>query len=338
MLPQELSSIFQNKQKSYKMVLVLSLIEQYEQTQSFTFPLSLIAQRFLTYFQESSKQGKKVDVPPPGVASKWVEFTIPQTITLLKTPLEALSKILEIDQNQQVITFQPSIAAKLHEKVIQELKEYAMKELQNYKDSLGSSNFSLKLALEKIMNSYITAKSEGFAGHPIGTLFRKEIPEQLRALSFIDSNYKIQGSVGQGNWANIPWIAIMDKRITDTTQRGEYIVYLFSEDMESAYLTLNQGVTVPKKDYGKKEGHQFLENKAREIRKLLSLEGMQTDKGINLNSDSDLANDYQVSTIAYVRYDRNAIPDDETLLLDLENVVSDYKLYVEHILNNINDN
>ena len=126
----------------------------------------------------------------------------------------------------------------------------------------------------------------------------------------------------------------MDKRITDTTQHGEYIVYLFSEDMESVYLTLNQGVTVPKDDLGKKEGYHYLEQKAIELRGLLPLEGMKKDDGINLTSRSGLGRDYQVSTVAYIRYDRNAIPDEDQLLADLENVVSNYKMYVDHVIKN----
>ncbi len=334
MLPDKLSSIFRIKQKSYKMVLILSLIEYYDQTRSLSCPLSSIAERFLAYFQENNKLGKRVDSPPPGKASHWNEFTLSQTISLLKTPLEALSPILEVDQDQQTITFRHDIADKLDDNVIRELKEYSLKELKNYNDKLGTPAVSLQNALFEIMNSYISAKSQTFAGHPLGALFRQAIPEHLRSLSFIDPNYKIQGSVGQGNWANIPWIAVMDKRITDTTQHGEYIVYLFSEDMESVYLTLAQGVTVPKDELGKKEGYQYLENKAIEIRELIPLEGMQKDDGINLTSKSGLGRDYQVSTVAYIRYDREAIPDDDQLQSDLENVVSNYKMYVEHVLQN----
>ncbi|EGG33783.1 MrcB family domain-containing protein [Paenibacillus sp. HGF5] len=334
MLPEQLSSIFRIKQKSYKMVLILSLIEYYEQSRSLFFPLSVIAKRFLAYFQENSRN--KVDSPPSSKAIHWNEFTLSQTTSLLKTPLEALSAILEVDQDQQTITFRSDISDKLDDKVIQELKEYALKELQNYNDKLGKPAFSLHNALSEIMNSYIPARNQVFAGHPLGALFRQAIPEHLRSLSFIDPDYKIQGSVGQGNWANIPWIAVMDKRITDTTQHGEYIVYLFSEDMESVYLTLAQGVTVPKDELGKKEGYQYLEHKAAEIRELIPLEGMHKDDGINLTSKSGLGRDYQVSTIAYIRYDREAIPDDDQLQSDLENVVSNYKMYVKHVLQNKN--
>lgn len=332
MLPEQLSSIFRVKQKSYKMVLILSLIQYHEQTKSLTFPFSTIAERFLAYFQENSAKGKKVDSPPAGKASQWSDFTLPQTMSLLKTPLEALSPILEVDDSKQVITFHPGIADQLDDSVIQELKQYALSELQSYNDRLGASVYSLHHALTEIMDNYTSAKNQAFAGHMLGALFRQTVPEQIRSLSFIGPNYKVEGSVGKGNWANIPWIAVMDKRITDTTQHGEYIVYLFSEDMESVYLTLAQGVTAPKDELGKKEGYQYLENKANEMRELLPLEGMQKDDGIHLTSKSGLGRDYQVSTVAYIRYDRGTIPDDDQLQADLENVVTNYKMYIEHVL------
>ena len=40
----------------------------------------------------------------------------------------------------------------------------------------------------------------------------------------------------------------MNKEITTSTQRGYYIVYLFSEDMERLYLTIGQGVTETTKE------------------------------------------------------------------------------------------
>ena len=40
----------------------------------------------------------------------------------------------------------------------------------------------------------------------------------------------------------------MHRDITTSTQRGYYIVYLFSEDMQRLYLTIGQGVTETSKE------------------------------------------------------------------------------------------
>ncbi|GAK41834.1 ATPase [Paenibacillus sp. TCA20] len=52
---------------------------------------------------------------------------------------------------------------------------------------------------------------------------------------------------------------------------------------------------------------------------------------------SGLGQDYQVSTVAYIKYDRDSLPDDDVLLKDLENLVSNYKQYVDMVLQNRED-
>lgn len=73
-------------------------------------------------------------------------------------------------------------------------------------------------------------------------IFRDSIPNCLYNF-FPKKNYKIKGSLGQGRIARTPWIAIMNEAETDSTQRGIYLVFLFSKDLSKIYLTLNQGVT-----------------------------------------------------------------------------------------------
>lgn len=61
------------------------------------------------------------------------------------------------------------------------------------------------------------------------------------------SDLIVKGSMGQSNKTQYPWIAIMDKNITQSTQYGLYMVYLFKKDMTGFYLSLNQGITSLKK-------------------------------------------------------------------------------------------
>ena len=55
--------------------------------------------------------------------------------------------------------------------------------------------------------------------------------------------------MGQGNKTQYSWIAKMGKNITQSTQYGLYIVYLFKRDMTGFYLSLNQGITFFKEEY-----------------------------------------------------------------------------------------
>ena len=56
-------------------------------------------------------------------------------------------------------------------------------------------------------------------------------------------DFYIKGSMGQGNKTLYPWVAIMNRNVTTTTQKGLYIVYLFKKDMSGFYITLAQGIT-----------------------------------------------------------------------------------------------
>lgn len=186
---------------------------------------------------------------------------------------------------------------------------------------------SIKAILQHIMSQYLRAKQEPFGGHPLGNYVRKMVPDELSKLPFLDARYIIEGSVGKGNWATIPWIAIMDRRITTTTQQGVYIVYLFSDNMKSVYLALQFGVQEPKSKMKKHRAYEFFKEQAEKIRAKLLLNGFQKDNHLH-----GIRPDYQASTIAYVRYNYELLPDDEVLIADLKNMVENYHLYADLVL------
>ncbi|MED4953929.1 DUF3578 domain-containing protein [Paenibacillus macerans] len=325
-LPTELATIFRIKQKSYKMVLVLSMIEIWHETNQRILSIDYVAERFLKYYRDREANSLLVDNPPKSIASRWEEVSTGQAKTILETPIDALRTIL-IKDNKNVLTFTDAIWQGGGE-VLVELQRYANQELETYYAQLQSSHFSLKESLSHILHTYTAAKQEAFANHPLGKLFRKTIPEEIRALSFIPNHIRVQGSVGQGNWATVPWIALMDKRLTESTQHGEYLVYLFAEDMSAVYLTFNQGVTEPIDKYGRKGGYAYLKDKVNQVRELLPLDGLNKDEHIELTA-SGLGRDYQVSTVAYIRYDSDNIPEDEQLVADLKRLMENYQVYVQ---------
>ena len=73
-------------------------------------------------------------------------------------------------------------------------------------------------------------------------IITEKVPGLLKDI-LNDERYKIKGSIGQGRITACPWIAIMDKNETTSTQEGVYLVFLFSKDLKKVYLTLGQGVT-----------------------------------------------------------------------------------------------
>lgn len=89
---------------------------------------------------------------------------------------------------------------------------------------------NLNTVVTKILNDYVPSKKETFAGHQMGSFFRSDIPLAIYETGIVESApYLITGSVGQGNWAMIPWVCIFDRKITTTATKGIYIVYLLSK-------------------------------------------------------------------------------------------------------------
>ena len=71
--------------------------------------------------------------------------------------------------------------------------------------------------------------------HRIYDLLINIIPKELSGL--IEKRiYKVKGSVGQSSVTGIPWIAVMDREVTESTQDNFYISYLQS----SLQFCLNQ--------------------------------------------------------------------------------------------------
>ncbi|HDR4509660.1 TPA: DUF3578 domain-containing protein [Bacillus cereus] len=187
----------------------------------------------------------------------------------------------------------------------------------------GSMDSNLREKFLTVLNEYLQARTERFAGHKMGSFVRNEMTTEITRLPFIDhSQYVVTGSVGQGNWAAVPWLAIMNKNITTSTQRGYYIVYLFSEDMERLYLTLAQGVT----ETTKEEMQKIKE----EIREQIHMsQKVKKDDEIFLGT-SLKAKGYANSTAAYIAYDANKMPSEKELVEDLEKMLRYYEGFIAY--------
>ena len=78
--------------------------------------------------------------------------------------------------------------------------------------------------------------------HKVHDLIINTMTNELQSL--VDSRlYKVKGSVGQSSLAGIPWLAVMDREVTESTQNGFYISYLFSRNASKLYLSIALGAT-----------------------------------------------------------------------------------------------
>jgi MoxR-like ATPase len=187
--------------------------------------------------------------------------------------------------------------------------------------------------LETFMATYPECRSRPFGTDKQLWSVLSHMRQRLETLPSIARRptVNVTWSVGQGSWARVPWVAFLDERVTDTTQRGIYVVLLFREDMSGVYITFNQGVTESKKVHGGTAGLQLLRERAAALREKcdeLSGWGFQLDNEIDLRTEQTWGRDYEAATIAYKLYERDAVPGDHEINRDLEALLAAYETQI----------
>ena len=178
-----------------------------------------------------------------------------------------------------------------------------------------------------VLENYLDEKNNNFKNNDLANKIRNIFPERLNELIRDEGDrYIVEGSSGKGNWADSPWIAIFDTLITTKARSGYYLVYLFREDMEGFYLSLNQGVTRIQEIY-KKDVKSVLASKASDYRDRLVYDKDDLIE-IDLKSNSRLPRLYEKGNILARYYDKANLPDDETLKKDFFDFLNYYKLLV----------
>ncbi len=171
----------------------------------------------------------------------------------------------------------------------------------------------------------------------------KELPNDIKTLIGNEDRYIVEGSVGVGNWASVPWVAIFDQLVTTSAQSGYYPVFLFRDDMSGFYLSLGIGVTNVRLEY----------KKSKKIEEVLSIQrhnllakidqlpnGFQTptESSIKLRfnklNNTSLAKNYEDGNVISKFYSSNNLPTDLELKLDIQNLL---KVYEELTYNTLSD-
>ena len=154
--------------------------------------------------------------------------------------------------------------------------------------------------LERFVELYPAARQVPFTGeHEACEALRAAASALGERLRTALPQAKVKPSVGQGNWARVPWIAVLDARETDTTQRGTYPVILIPESLDGVYLTLAQGVTELKQQLGRRGAYDEMHRRADVLRPTLTT---LLERGFEFNGDVDLGDsplgrDYAASVI-----------------------------------------
>ena len=106
-----------------------------------------------------------------------------------------------------------------------------------------NDNMDLRDYLQKVLLEYRFQKNNSFKSNEFSKFIRDRVQDIIPDYLFSRDEYKIHASCGQGNWAEIPWVAVFYKDLSSSAQKGYYIVYLFRADGSGVYVSLNQGYT-----------------------------------------------------------------------------------------------
>lgn len=178
--------------------------------------------------------------------------------------------------------------------------------------------------LQRVLTEYVAARTKPLTSHPLAAAIRGDIA--ARVAEIVGDGYKVTGSPGQGNWAETPWIAVFDPTITTSAQRGFYVVYLFREDGQAVYLSLNQATTEVYETVGGKQYLSVLMNRASVDAQLIQPHGLEgLDVGpLDLPGTGHLTRGYNAGNIVAATYHRTAVPGDAVLAADLQRFMTLY--------------
>lgn len=153
------------------------------------------------------------------------------------------------------------------------------------------------------------------------------LPKEIR--EFLDrGDLLVKGAMGQGNKSSYPWITILNKNITTSTQNGLYIAYLFRRDMSGFYLVLQQGITYFEKIY-RRNKYKAAETVAKYFRDEIDSEVFEKT-GIDLKTKKgDLGYGYEKTTILSKFYENGKLTEKE-LKNDLSKMLDIYDLVIKH--------
>jgi hypothetical protein len=189
----------------------------------------------------------------------------------------------------------------------------------------------IKEILEKYPNARATSPFGG--QHEIRSLFER-LKELIRSLDVIKNNQNllVKYSYGKGNWAQTPWIAILDDRETTTTQKGTYVVILFRGDGDGCHLKLGQGVTEVTEAFGAgANAVEELQRRANAVRRMFPemLNTAFDSVPQEMRGQANLTSLYEASTIYSKYYKCDAMPSNEELVSDIDVLVRCYEEYVD---------
>lgn len=121
--------------------------------------------------------------------------------------------------------------------------------------------------------------------------------ESIRDIVPNKDDFTVKASVGQGAWADIPWIAIMHRGITESTQDGYYVVILFAKDLKRVFVSLGLGWNQFSEIFGGKLAKQNAKIRSEMLRDKVAINNQDTAENINLGAATQRGKGYEICNI-----------------------------------------
>jgi 5-methylcytosine-specific restriction protein A len=189
----------------------------------------------------------------------------------------------------------------------------------------------LREPILRVLNEYPSAKSEEFHGHPLADFLRHDFPSQISNLTTDKKRYVCRGSAGRGKWTDCPWTATLNTLVTESPQRGYYLVYLFREDMTGVYLSLNQGITDLRNAHGAAARDILVSHASLYRSQIYPIPPRFSLRSIDLatTSPSTRSAFYESGNICATYYSQGEVPVDDVLISDYSLLLSLYERLIQ---------
>ncbi|MEO1816699.1 MAG: DUF3578 domain-containing protein [Acetobacterium sp.] len=146
-------------------------------------------------------------------------------------------------------------------------------------------------------------------------VINEEIPKVIESFEAIRTgHYKVQGFAGDTQWAEIPWVKVLDKESQSINNEDLYLAYILAMDSRKLYLAIvygEEGV-----------GVRSLSEKAATYRKKITTGNYQTNHQEVLLANASLVS----GIVCYREYTETEMPADTVLAAEFEDFRKMYKL------------
>ena len=186
----------------------------------------------------------------------------------------------------------------------------------------------MKESFQYILDTYQSLPGRVDSGTRTYRELVHNLPAEIKALFPDREDLIVKGSMGNGNRAEYPWISILNRNVTVTTQKGLYVVFLFKKDMSGFYLTLNQGITNFENLYGR-EKYANAQKVSDYFRSEITDTTISKDPIYLGTKRGDLGYGYETTTVLQTFYPSHGFTD-TVLRNDLLEMMDIYDSIVKH--------